>query len=286
MTDPRRNLANDAVQALCWGPTEANQDLIIHALKAALGALLELTVRSKTICLLAAHLHSVSVPALDHTAARFLDSTLRTNRYKTHTCRQAALAATAALRTANVPTAVLGGMSVEYALYASTGARQFSDIDLLIAADDLAPAQAVLSEQGYVAGNRSGKLACETGDPIVPLIVLDLATTLPGSTDDDVAAVLARRTEIPLPQHDRPLPVLAPADALDHTLARVGAATTTLLAEPRWALLADAIRCSRLTAPRSPHHADVLAGWAALQSHWPLLPAAPTRLPTTVETNR
>lgn len=270
------------MRALCWGPTDADRALITGALTAELGAVLEHTVRSKTICLLAAYLHDTQVPELDRATTRFFDSTLRTNRYKTDAYRRAAVAVTAALRNAGVPVVVLGRLSVEHTLYRSTGARQFSDIDLLAAAEDIARAPAALRGQGYQPGRGSGTWTRRTGDPIAPLIVLDLATTLPHSGTGNVTELMARHTDISFPQHDRPLPVLAPPDALSHTLAQLGA-TTPPKAGRRWLLAADAIRHSRVTSPPSPHHAAVLAGWAALRSHWPLLPAAPTHLPTSKE---
>jgi putative nucleotidyltransferase-like protein len=281
MTDRRAGrLAEDAVRALCWGTGADSHEMIAHAVVTELGTVLEQSVRSKTLCLLAAYLHDHPVPELDRAVTRFLDSTLRTNRYKTYACRVAALADTAALRTAGISAVVLGGLSVEHALYASTGARQFSDIDLLIAPGDADRTYAVLHTQGYQRSRDSGTWTRQTGDPIVPLIVVDLATTLPrGGTDDDVPGLLARRAGITVPPHDHPLPILAPSDAVNHTLAR-------LAARPRWALAADAIRHVRTTAPPAPHHADVLAGWSVLRSHWPLLPADPARLPVDEEPHR
>ncbi|WP_158852905.1 nucleotidyltransferase family protein [Saccharothrix deserti] len=278
MTDRRTGrLAEDAVRALCWGTGADSHEMIARAVVAELGAVLEQALRSKTLCLLAAYLHDHPIPELDRTVTRFLDSTLRTNRYKTYACRVAALADTAALDTAGVSAVVLGGLSVEHALYAGTGARQFSDIDLLIAPDDAERAHAVLRTQGYQPSRGNGTWTRQTGDPIVPLIVVDLATTLPrGGTDDDVTELLARRAGITVPAHDNPLPILAPSDAANHTLAR-------LAARPRWALVADAIRQVRAAEPPTPHHSDVLAGWSVLRSHWPLLPVAPARLPSDEE---
>lgn len=273
MTDPRTgHLAEDTVRALCWGTSPESHETIARAVVAELGAVLEQTVRSKTPCLLAAYLHDHPIPELDRTVTRFLASTLRTNRYKTYASRVAVLADTAALRTVGIAAVVLGGLSVEHALYASTGARQFSDIDLLIAPHDVERAQAVLHTQGYQPSRDNKTWTRRTGDPIVPLIVLDLATTLPRGGTDDVPELLARRTGITVPPHDHPLPVLAPSDAVNHTLAR-------LAARPRWVLAADAIRQVRTTTPPAPHHADVLAGWAVLRSQWPQLPTTPARLP-------
>ncbi|GAB2740749.1 nucleotidyltransferase family protein [Amycolatopsis magusensis] len=281
MTDRRAGrIAEDAVRALCWGTSADSHEMIAHAVVTELGTVLEQTVRSKTLCLLAAYLHDHPVPELDRAVTRFLDNTLRTNRYKTYACRIAALADTAALHTVGVSVVVLGGLSVEHVLYASSGARQFSDIDLLIAPGDAERAHAILRTQGYQPSQDNGTWTRQTGDPIVPLLVLDLATTLPrGGTDDDVIDLLARRTGITVPQHDHPLPVLAPSDAVNHTLAR-------LAARPRWALAADVIRQVRTTAPSAPHHAGVLAGWSVLRSHWPLLPAAPDRLLVKEEPHR
>lgn len=277
MTDRRAGrLAEDAVRAVCWGIGADSHAMIARAVTAELGAVLELAVRSKTLCLLAAYLHDHPVPELERTVARFLAGTVRTNRYKTCACRVAALADTAALHIAGVPAVVFGGLGVEHALYAGTGARQFSDIDLLIAPDDTERAYAVLRTQGYRPSQDSGSWTRRTGDPIVPLIVLDLATTLPrGGAGDGVAHLLARRIAITILPHSDPMPVLAPSDAVNHTLAR-------LAARPRWALAADAIRQARLAAP-APRHRDVLAGWSVLRSQWPLLPAAPARLPADEE---
>lgn len=271
-------LAEAAVRALCWGAA-ADQELITHAVTAELGAVLEHAVRSKTLCLLAARLHETPIPELDRSARRFLDSTLRTNRHKTQICRAAAIAVTAALHARGVPAVVLGGLSVEHTLYAGTGAREFSDIDLLITPRDTDRAQAVLHEQGYRPRPATGTWTRETCAPIVPLIVLDVATTLTSSGTADVADLLARRAEITVPSHDNPMPVLAPADTVNHMLAR-------LPARPRWRLVADAIRQCRATAPAAPHHPDVLAGWSVLRTHWPLLPAIPTRLPAEEEPHR
>ncbi|WP_410646407.1 nucleotidyltransferase family protein [Amycolatopsis sp. cmx-4-54] len=280
MTDQRTDrLAEDAVRALCWGAGAEIHTIIARAVLTELGAALEQTVRSKTLCLLAAYLHDHPVPELDRTVTRFLDHTLRTNRYKTYACRAAALADTAALRTAGVAVVVLGGLSVEHTLYASTGARQFSDIDLLIAPGDAERAHAVLRAQGYQPSQDKGTWTRQTGDPIAPLIILDLNATLPCGAADDVPGLLARRIEIAVPPHGHPLPVPEPSDAVHHTLAR-------LANRPRWALAADAIRQLRATAPPAPHCADVLAGWSVLRSHWPLLPAAPARLPASEEPHR
>jgi hypothetical protein len=272
-------LAEDAVRILCWGTGADSHEMIARAMVADLGTVLEQTMRSKTLCLLAAYLHDHPIPELDRAVTRFLDSTLRTNRYKTYACRVAALADTAALRTAGVSAVVLGGLSVEHALYASSGARQFSDVDLLIAPGDAERTYTVLRTQGYQPSQDSGTWTRQTGDPIVPLIIVDLATTLPRGGIDDVPGLLARRTCITVPPHDHPLPILAPSDAVNHTLAR-------LAARPGWALAADAIRQVRATAPPAPHHADVLAGWSVLRSHWPLLPAAPARLAADEEPHR
>ncbi|ATY16989.1 hypothetical protein CU254_41090 (plasmid) [Amycolatopsis sp. AA4] len=281
MTDRRAGrLAEDAVRALCWGTGADSHETIARAVVAELGAVLEQSVRSKTLCLLAAYLHDHPIPELDRTVRRFLDSTLRTNRYKTYACRVAALADTAALRTAGVAAVVLGGLSVEHSLYASTGARQFSDIDLLIAPGDTERTCAVLRAQGYQPSRDDGTWTRQTGDPIVPLIVVDLCTTLPhGGADDDVRGLLARRIGITVPPHDHRLPVLAPSDAVNHTLAR-------LAARPRWALAADAIRQVRASPPPPPHHAAVLAGWSVLRSQWPLLPADPSHIPVDEEQRR
>src|SRR5262249_50035336 len=140
----------DAIRALCWAPpTDHHTGLIGHAVQAQLGAVIEATVLSKTLCLLAAHLDHTPVTGLPQPAARFFASTLRTNRHKTAVYRSQAITAATALRTADIPAAVLGGLSVEHTLYGGTGARQFTDLDLLITPQHLTRTSTILHTLGY-----------------------------------------------------------------------------------------------------------------------------------------
>jgi len=138
------------MRALCWAPpTDHHAGLIAHAVQAQLGAVIEATVLSKTLCLLAAHLDHTPVTGLPQPAARFFASTLRINRHKTAVYRSQAITVTTALRTAGIHAAVLGGLSVEHTLYGGTGARQFNDIDLLITPQHIVRTSTILNFPSY-----------------------------------------------------------------------------------------------------------------------------------------
>jgi hypothetical protein len=275
----------DAMRALCWvPPTDHDIGLIAYAVEAELGAVLEAMVLSKTLCLLAAHLDHTPVTGLPRHAARLFASTLRTNRHKTVVYRSQAITVTAALRAAGITTAVLGGLSVAHTLYGGTGARQFNDIDLLIEPQHLARTSTILHNLDYYPTAHRSWIRT-VNDPLVPACVIDLHTHLPHThADDTVDDLLRRRVEQILPDHNDPLPVLAPTDALEYGLARLGQATGPDTGpdagpgkdRPRWLLTADALRLWRVAPPsRGEYPTPVRHGWTALRSIWPQLPTDP-----------
>jgi Uncharacterised nucleotidyltransferase len=287
----------DAMRALCWAPsTDHDIGLIAYAVEAELGAVLEATVLSKTLCLLAAHLDHTPVTRLPRPAARFFASTLRTNRHKTAVYRSHAITVTTALRTAGITAAVLGGLSVEHTLYGGTGARQFNDIDLLIEPQHIARTSTILHNLSYYPTAHRSWIRT-LNDPLIPVCVIDLTTHLPHTHDDTVDDLLSRHVEQLLPDHNDPLPVLAPADALEYSLARLGQATNPGQVtnpdtgpdknRPRWLLTADALRLWRAARPSHGEYATpAMHGWTALRRIWPQLPTDPASTHPTARDTR
>jgi hypothetical protein len=287
----------DAVGALCWAPpTDHHTGLIAHAVETELGAVLEATVLSKTLCLLAAHLDHTPVTGLPRPAARLFASTLRANRHKTAVYRSQAVTVTTALRTAGIAAAVLGGLSVAHTLYGGTGARQFNDIDLLIEPQHLARTSTILHSLGYHPTTAHSSWIRTVDAPLVPACVVDLHTHLPHAhADDAVDDLLSRRVEQILPDHNDPLPVLALTDALEYSLARLGQATSPDTDSdagpdkdrPRWLLTVDALRLWRAAPPPPGEYpTPVRHGWTALRSIWPQLPTDPANTHSTARNTR
>lgn len=274
-----------ALKALCW-ETPAHAAPIAEAAASALGALLEATVLSKTTGLLAAHTSTQTEPTPCATVARFLASILRAHHYKTTIYRAHALTVTHALTAADIPVAVLNGLAVETALYAGTGARQISDIDLLLHPHHLAAATHVLSDLGFRPARSDGPWMRPTRDPLVPHVRVDLATRTAHTRDPHrVRLLLERREQQSLPGSGGRLPVLTATDALTHTLARLSTPARPRTSTP-WRLYADAIRLHRAATtaptPAGPTTAAALRGWAELRQVWKDLPSHPfTAAPVT-----
>jgi hypothetical protein len=292
-----------ALRALC-GPPGADADGIVSdAVVSALGGVIEAAVLSKTLCLLAGAVHAAPPDGLPRPAARFFAGLLRTNRHKTAVYRAEALALTAGLRAAGVPAAVLGGLSVADIHY-RPGHRQFSDLDLLIAADHAAAAAKLLRGRGYDQPGSTTAWRRDLADPLVPRLIVDLSTTLAHTRcADAVAAVLGRRVEVRPPNSTSPpgprgprglaLPVLSPGDALEHTLVRLATPSPQRAPHPaarlRWALAADALRLHHAGAAlptTSTAAEDAQRGWSILRRVWPHLPRdLSTAKPATPETS-
>ncbi|UGQ10495.1 nucleotidyltransferase family protein [Yinghuangia sp. ASG 101] len=240
------------------------------------GALLATAVDNKAVCLLADHLARIPRPrALSWHMARLLESSLRTNRYKTTVFRRETLRVLDALHDAGLRALALHGIAVESRLYGGRGARQFSDADILLAPEDHAPAITVLHGLGYRVAHHGRALALTLDDPIVPRVTVDLTQSLAHTNDPaELRHSLDRSISWPLPDGCSRLAVLSDLDALAHHLAR-------LASSHRWSGYADAIRSFHSCGPDS---FQLLAfvlpspardGWDQLRREWPDLPDDP-----------
>ncbi|MEW1760463.1 nucleotidyltransferase family protein [Streptomyces cyaneofuscatus] len=235
-----------------------------------LGTVLEATIDAKLVCLLADRLlGSHPDVALSRPMRSVLGQILRANTLHNRLHHGEAVRIVRALSGRGVPVAVLNGLAYDSALYLPGGLRQFTDIDLLVGADDLDTALETLVELGFTEpGRGSHTRRRSTGDPLTPTVSVDITTGL-GHTADPAAlrAALARADAEGGVGAGEALPVLTRGDALPHTLAR-------LAARPRWASLADAARLA-LSGPDPYSGAGVplpgaaRAGWAMLRTHLP-----------------
>lgn len=283
--------ADVVLRALCWPPSPDQPHLVdwpVRDWRAGLGELIECAILHKVLCLLADRVATTGLDChLPRAISRFLSGTLRANQYKTRIYRGEIARIMVAFGEAGLTAAALNGIAAESSLYGGTGARQFSDLDLLLAPEDITLARAVLSDLGYHSSSlKATTFTRHVDDILVPRITLDLTQPMPRATDEHgVREILSRRCWQPLPGHGQPLPVLAAPDALLHCLARLERTTLTTpeAGTPRWALCADALRLDRAcenlpTAHRNPAPlvlATATAGWTRLRHLWPQLPATP-----------
>ncbi|MFI6287635.1 nucleotidyltransferase family protein [Streptomyces sp. NPDC051018] len=243
---------------------------------AALGAALQAAIDAKLVCLLADHLlHNRADADLSRAMCSVLGQIVRANALHNRLHYGEAVRIVEVLARRDVPVAVLNGLAYTN-LYPPGRLRQFTDIDLLVGAADLDTALDVLAELGFTDQGRGAHTRRRaTGDALTPTVSVDITTSL-GHTADPagVRAALARTETSDGPDAGEQLPVLARADALWHTLAR-------LAARSRWSGLADAARLaladpalSREVGAEVPEL--VRAGWAVLHTHLPdLIPGPP-----------
>ncbi len=289
-TDSTAAADNALLSALCWPSSRSQPHLPgwpLRDLRAGLGNLFEHAILHKVLCLLADRLITTGLDRdLPRSISRFLDSTLRANQYKTSIYRAEAIRIMIAFGEVGLTAAVLNGIAAEFSLYSGRGARQFSDIDLLVPPADLTAARAVLAALGYSGSDKNTALARHLDDILVPRITADLTSSvLYAHSEHDIREILSRRTRQPLPVSDQPLPILAAPDALLHCLARISkAAPMPWDADaPRWSICADALRLVRVcTQVPAAHLEPALAvpaaaatGWARLRRIWPDLPPTP-----------
>ncbi|MGH3897483.1 MAG: nucleotidyltransferase family protein [Pseudonocardiaceae bacterium] len=296
-SDPRTTAAQAVLRALCW-PPEPDQPPLpgssAHDFRAGLGDLLETAILHKVLCLLADRLTTSGLDRdLPRAISRFLAGTLRANQYKTRIYRAETARIMTAVGQAGLSTAALNGIAAESSLYGGTGARQFTDLDFLLAPDHITPARTILLGLGYYSSSpEATTFTRHLADILVPRITLDLTSSTHHATDaQEVREILGRRCWQPLPGHDQPLPVLASPDALLHCLARLDrtALTPPEAPAPAWAVCADALRlvrtCHELPAaqrnPAPPMPASATAGWTRLRHLWPQLPPTPFPAGTT-----
>jgi hypothetical protein len=168
---------------------------------------------------------------------------------------------------------VTGGAATDLTAHGGTGAREFADLDLLLAREHHPAVATLLDSLGYWPDASASTWTRASDDPVTPLFVVDLRTP---DRDGLEHAVLDRLTSIAVPGDHAPLPVLAPADALTVSLHRL----TRSDGRPRWPVAADALRQHHtLPTTTDPHTtslgAAALAGWARLRTGWPHLPTRP-----------
>ncbi|OEJ22139.1 hypothetical protein AR457_40385 [Streptomyces agglomeratus] len=235
-----------------------------------LGAVLEAAIDAKLVCLLAHRLLSGPADAeLSRPMRSVLGQIVRANTLHNRLHRGEAVRIVRALTGRGVPVAVLNGLAYDTVLYPPGGLRQFTDIDLLIGADGLDVTLDGLAELGFTEPGRGAHTRRRsTGDPLTPIVSVDITTSLAHTADPaDIRAALARTDSEGGVDAREELPVLARADALTHALAR-------LAARPRWSGLADAARLA-LAAPnlspgaRMPLPEAARSGWAVLRTHLP-----------------
>ncbi|MEU1824111.1 nucleotidyltransferase family protein [Streptomyces abikoensis] len=244
---------------------------------AALGTVLQAAIDAKLVCLLADRLlHDRAEDGLSRAMRSVLGQIVRATTLHHRLHRTEAVRIVQALTRRDVSVAVLNGLAYYTGLYPPGGLRQFTDVDLLVAGADQATALDVLAELGFTEQGRSPHTRRRTtGDTLTPVVSVDITTGLGHTADPaEVRAALARTETADGPDAGGKLPVLARADALRHTLAR-------LATRPRWSTLADAARLA-LAAPDPSREAvaavpePVRAGWAVLRTHLPdLVPGPP-----------
>lgn len=288
-TNPAAATDHAVLRALCW-PSPPDQTHLpgwpIGDTGAGLGGLLERAILHKVLCLLADRLATTGLDRdLPLAISRFLSSTLRANQYKTSVYRAEIARIMVAFGEADLTAAALNGIAAESSLYGGRGARQFSDLDLLLAPADITVARTVLIDLGYSSSPKYTAFTRHIDDILVPRITVDLTQAVHDAQgEDSVREVLSRRTWQPIPGHDRSLPILAAPDALLHCLARLErTATLSEAGAPRWSICADALRLVRV-CETLPTHLDSLvptaaAGWARLRRIWPELPPTPVSVP-------
>lgn len=221
------------------------------------GALIELAIDHKALCLLAHALEAAElVDRVPHRIERFFARSLRTNQHATGIYRRHAAEITAAASAAALPVAAVGGIAVEQSLYGGSGARELRDIDLIAAPTELPELATLLTSLGYT--QRPGRpttflRACT--DLIIPVIAVDLTCSPAGIPAGELLTVLDHCQPRPiLGMPGAALPVLAPRDYDRHLIGLL----TRARAEGRSSLVSRADQ-ARLRA-RHPRIAPALNG--------------------------
>jgi hypothetical protein len=258
-----------ALQAVC-GPIPRGEAAAAVKATAAdpgfgWGELLELAIDGRVLCLLA---EAITLPGADISVPprlmRFLARQLRCSLHATSVFRAEAARITAAADRAGVNFAVVRGLAVESALYGGSGARQFSDIDILVSPRDFPLLSVALTGLEYrpkdnaavdhaVAPQLPGSqplmvtFTRHHQDFIVPRLAVDVITSYPGrpvNVPSRVEEALHRRTRQRLPGlPGRYLPVLATADQFALTMVTIGQSIEPSSPhEPSLSLCADAMR--------------------------------------------
>lgn len=204
-TDPPAGADDAVLRALCWPPPPDQPylpDWPVRDSPAGLGGLLERAILHKVLCLLADRLVTTGLDRdLPRAISRFLAATLRANQYKTSIYRTEIAQIMIAVDQAGLTAAALNGIAAESSLYGGRGARQFSDLDVLLAPDDITVARTVLADLGYHSSSpEATTLTHHIDDILVPQITIDLTQSMHHlSGEDGVREVLGRRIWPQLP---------------------------------------------------------------------------------------
>ncbi len=196
------------------------------------GTLLATAIEHKVLCLLADTLTTTGLAdEIPRAFRRFLASVLSTNRHKTTIHRAQAAALTAAAARQHVAFAAVKGIALESQMYGGRGAREFSDLDFLVAPDEAGAFRRALRLLGYQPGRydptthrvtlddlTSATYTRLHDDLVAPCTAVDIITDLPRPVPvppELLASMLDRRRSQPLPGHPQvDLPVLDPLDHL------------------------------------------------------------------------
>ncbi|WP_235497583.1 MULTISPECIES: nucleotidyltransferase family protein [unclassified Frankia] len=196
------------------------------------GTLLATAIEHKVLCLLADTLATTGLAdEIPSAFRRFLASVLRASRHKTAVHRAQAAALTDAAARQRIAFAAVKGIALESQLYGGRGAREFSDLDVLVAPDHADAFRRALRLLGYQPGHydpathhvvlddpASATYTRLHDDLVTPCTAVDIITDLPqpaGVPPDLVPSMLDRRRSQPLPGHPQvDLPVLDPLDHL------------------------------------------------------------------------
>ena len=219
-----------ALEACVGAPGPENTNALAIALKSpefAWGSAIELAIENKVLCLLAHTVRAADLTSVtSHRIGRFLARSLRANQHATGVYRRHAAEISAAATAAALPIAFTGGITVEQSLYGGTGAREFSDIDLLTVPDSLPEAAALLTSLGYTRRpGRETTFTRTSTDQLVPVVAIDIACQPPGIPPEQLSAVLERCESRPiLALPGAALRVLAPRDHDRHLTGVLAAA--------------------------------------------------------------
>lgn len=197
----------------------------LHVLRAALtspefgwGSLVELATEHRISCLVTDTLDGTGLLHLaPRRLARFLQRAQRANHHATRIHRHHAARISSAASQVGLGIAACKGIAVENDLYGGNGAREFGDLDLLVAPEDAAALEllmfnldyqqhehsAPIGQPGASEGSRtSSAWSTPTGDIVLPRVVVDVTWAWPcgeARGPDYLRHAVARARPHPLP---------------------------------------------------------------------------------------
>lgn len=255
----------------------AHGEALLVSPRLSWGQLLEQAIEHKLLCVLADYLATTGLDThAPRQMRRFLASTLRANQHKTYLYRREAGQVFRAFANAGIVAVALNGIALESGVYGGLGARQLSDIDILIAPDDMPHARVVLTQLAY---SRTSECKANTfmrplNDTVLPSVTVDLTTRLA----DTEQAASVRHIIHADSQEFCGLPVLSSPMAIQQALGRLGHELRSLADGPRLIACADALRLSIDSRPRHSSTElpeSLIDAWNFLRQRWPHLNAVP-----------